>query len=140
VAAEITSIAHQLKTIWSNEPIPDDMTFLYFGLFDLYDEATAKVQAGLYLSGGTGPNPIEELGGGGSLPYLPEDGYLKSHLLEQIKITGAEQPEQADVLDYALMLGGAALAVKGAIEAQGVSLPVYVGFDSGDFLSVSANQ
>jgi hypothetical protein len=76
---------------------------------------------------------------GGTLPHLPKNGHLKCELLEQIRIAHAELPEVADVLDYAVMLGGAALTVKGATQV-GVSLPVYVGFDAGDFLLVSLQR
>jgi hypothetical protein len=138
VGAEITSVSQQLKKIWLHEPIPADATFLYFGLFDLHDEKMPKGRAGFYLSGGSGLNPAEQLRVGSTLPYLPKNGHLRCELLEQIKIAEAEMPDNADVLDYAVMLGGAALAVKGAIQAQRVVLPVYVGFDAGDFLLVSA--
>ena len=73
-------------------------------------------------------------------PNLPENAHLTCHLLEQIKIVEAELPEESDVLDYAVMLGGAALTVKGATKIRKVSLPVYVGFDSGDFLLVSPQR
>ncbi len=71
---------------------------------------------------------------------LERMGWQKCKLLNQIKIAEAELPDRADVLDYAVMLGGTALTVKGAIQVQKVSLPVYVGFDSGDFLLVSAHR
>jgi hypothetical protein len=140
VNAEIASVAHQLETILSHEPAPQDTTFLYFGLCDLHDERMPRGRAGLYLSGGSSPNPSEDLRVGGTLPYLPKNGHLKCELLEQIKIAEAELPEEADVLDYAVMLGGAALTVRGATQVRRVSLPVYVGFDSGDFLLVSAQR
>ena len=46
VGVEITSVAHQLETIWSHEPIPEYATFLYFGLYDLHDETLPKGRAG----------------------------------------------------------------------------------------------
>jgi hypothetical protein len=137
VGAEITAVAHQLATIWSHEPVPREATFLYFGLYDLSDEKLPRGRVRLYLSGGSSPNPVEELTAGCTLLYLPKNGCLKCELLEQIRIAETELPEQADVLDYAVMLGGAAITVKGAIKVRGVSLPVYVGFDAGDFLLVS---
>ncbi len=140
VGAEITSVAHQLATIWSHEPVPREATFLYFGLYDLPDEKLPRGRVGLVLSGGSSPNPTEELTAGCTLPYLPKNGHLKCELLEQIRIAETELPEQADVLDYAVMLGGAAITVKGAIKVRGVSLPVYVGFDAGDFLLVSPQR
>lgn len=140
VSAEIVSVAYQLESIWSHEPIPEGATFLYFGLYDLHDEKMPRGRAGLYLSGGSDPNPTEELRVGCALPYLPKNGHLKCELLEQVKIAEAELPAEADVLDYAVMLGGAALIIKGATQVRGVSLPVYVGFDSGDFLLVSARR
>ena len=138
VDAEITSVAQQLDKILLDEPIPENATFLYFGLFDLHNPKMPKGRAGFYLSGGSGLNPTEELRVGGTLPYLPRNGHLKCKLLDQIKIAEAELPDRAAVLSYAVMLGGAALTVKGVIQARKVSLPVYVGFDSGDFLLVSA--
>jgi len=140
VNPEITSVAHQLETVWSQEPIPEDTTFLYFGLYDLHDEKMPKGRAGFYVSGGNASNPTKELEVGGTLSYLPKNRNLKCQLLQQIKIAEYELPEQADVLDYAVMLGAAALIVKGATQIRGVSLPVYVGFDSGDFLPVLAKR
>jgi len=65
---------------------------------------------------------------------------LHSDVLEQIKAAEAEFPGKAEVLNYALMLGGAALIAREVVQNLKVSLPVYAGFDSGDFLLASARQ
>jgi hypothetical protein len=85
-------------------------------------------------------NPTEELRVGSTLSYLPKGGHLKCHLLEEIKVAEAELPEEADLLTTQSCWEGLPLTVKGAIQVRGVSLPVYVGFDSGDFLLVSAQR
>jgi len=140
IDAEIMSVAHQLEAIWSVEPVPEDVTFLYFGLYDLQDKAVPRGRVGFYVSGGSSPSPAEALRLGDKLSYGPKHGRLKCDLLDQIRMTEAERPKEADVLDYAVMLGAAAIVVKGATQIVGVSLPVYVGFDSGDFIPMRAQR
>jgi hypothetical protein len=137
VNSEIEDLRSQLEKVWQSEPLHQDLTFVYFGLFDLADRRIPEGRAGFYVSGGTSRNPLEELTTSARLTYMPQSGQLRCNLLEQVKSADGEMPGKSEVLGYVVMLGGAALVVKGAIRRLNVSLPVYVGFDSGDVLSVS---
>ena len=135
IEADIHDLAGQLRTIWSHEPIPPSVTFLYFGLYDRYQQAPATTHVGFYVSGGDG-DPTHELTTG-NLAYLPMRRQLDSNVLNQVKGAKPDSTDQADLFEYALMLGGAALVSRAAVESLAISLPVYAGFDSGDFVLAS---
>jgi hypothetical protein len=80
-----------------------DVTFLYFGLFDLPDKKMPKSRAGFYLSGGSGLNPTEQLRVGGTLSYLPKGGQLKCKLLDQIAVPTWGDVAVARPLRYGLL-------------------------------------
>jgi hypothetical protein len=138
IEADIHELAGQLRTIWSHEPIPPSVTFLYFGLYNLYQPSPATPHVGFYVSGGDG-NVIHKLTAG-NLAYLPIRRQLVCNVLDQIKGAKRDSADQADLLEYALMLGGAAIVSRAAVESLAIPLPVYAGFDSGDFVLASRQQ
>jgi|SRR5579864_1349852 len=138
VQDDVNTVAQQLREVWKQEPIPGGTAFLFFGLYDLANQNTLQAQAGFYLSGGDG-DPIKHLTAG-KLSYFPVRRQLHSNVLNRIKAAEGEFPRESDFLDYALMLGGAALIAREAVANLNVSLPVYAGFDSGDFVLASARR
>ncbi len=58
-------------------------------------------------------------------------------LLNRIKEAERQTPDRRDFLDYAVMFGGGGVLAKFALSALSIHLPVYVGFDSGDFELIS---
>lgn len=135
---DIVAVAQQLREVWKQEPIPGSTAFLFFSLYDIANQNTLQAQAGFYLSGGDG-DPIEQLTAG-NLSYFPVRRQLRSNVLNQIKAAEGKAPSESDFLDYVLMLGGAALISREAVANLNVSLPVYAGFDSGDFVLASARR
>jgi hypothetical protein len=135
IVQDIGSVANQLRSIWKEEPIPTDLRFFYFGLDDVWNEREQKEEAGFYVSGGRSQNAREELKSGVS--YLPRGRYLSTVTLKQIKEVERQLPERQEMLDYAVMFGAGAIIAKFAIKMVGVDLPVYVGFDFGDYERVT---
>lgn len=133
IEEDAIAVVEQLRRIWSQEPVPAGVTFLYFGIYDLAKQVPVGAEAGFYISGGDG-DPIRQLESG-NLSYFPTHRQLHSNVLDGIKAVASEFPEQAAVLEYTVMLGGAAMLARHAAESLKVILPIYVGFDSGDYLS-----
>jgi hypothetical protein len=92
---------------------------------------------------GRGYNADDELAGGEEPPYFPAHRCMRSGLLDKVKNqsvrlgTSLVANEQRRTLDYALMLGTAALLSRFAALSLGIKMPIYVGFDSGDFARVA---
>ena len=139
---DVASLVTQLEGVVAAEPIPSETTFLWFGLFDL--PVGNQEAEGYYVSGETGTNPGADM----ERTYWPESRHLKSSVLDRVKtkivqirnelgLAKTELPSEYDVLEYALMFGAAALLTKFTIRALGIRLPVYVGFDSGDWALIA---
>jgi hypothetical protein len=141
IVSDIASIARRLALIFAMEPLPAGVTFLWFGLFDRIIEGD-QVQ-GYYVSGYTGASPED-----GCVVYMPGDRYLTSAVLNSISAAverirnstrhkNGQVPDGDPIRDYALMFGAAAILTKFAILSLTVRLPIYVGFDSGDFALIA---
>jgi hypothetical protein len=139
LAEDIRSISEQLSLLWSKEPLPRHISFLYFGIFDAINPETGREEAGFYVSGGVGTKPEEKLREA-DITYFPENRFLKSSVLQLIKQAGKLNPRKREVLEYAVMLGAASILAKHAVIPHSLSLPIYVGFDSGDFLLASIQK
>ncbi len=112
---------------------PGNLTFLYFGLYDITNSAEAK--QGFYVSGGNASNPFQAVEAG-DLSYFPSNRRLDSAVLDVIREIALRTPELDDVLSYAVTLGAAATLGKEASASVGLSLPIFVGFDSGDYIQI----
>jgi hypothetical protein len=140
IADDVTYVAEQLERIFSTEPVPNNIAGLYFGLFDRL--LGMKEVEGYYISGWTGNVP-DALAHGWEAQYFPKDRYISSRLLNSVKHeTNRLRQSTADhnqlaVFDYAVRFGAAAVVSKFAALSLGLRLPVYVGFDSGDFACVA---
>ena len=144
VRADIVSLTEQTDRVLRANRLPPEVTFFWFGLCDLL--VNGHEIKGYYLSGYSGTDPD---GDSNSLVYSPESRWLRSNVLESIKDAlkriertardaGKELPEDYQALDYALMFGAAALLTKFVMVPLNTrSLPVYVGFDSGDWALVN---
>jgi hypothetical protein len=141
VASEIASVAESLKQILDREPIPSDVRCLYFSLFDRVQGE--KEAIGFYVSGWASEDADDELAEGGEPLYFPKRRNMRSGLLDKVKSqslragSSSVANEERQLLEYALMLGTAALLSKFAALTLGIKMPVYVGFDSGDFARVA---
>jgi len=136
ISGEVAQLATQLAIVRELAPLPDDLTFLYFGLFDWADDEDPtdydKSTVGFYVSGGIGNDPDAELHAA-RLPYFPEDRFLKSTLLQEIRIASRALGPHYTVFEYGLMLGAAGVLAKFAAHELKLPYPIMVGFDSGDF-------
>jgi hypothetical protein len=130
--SDVKTTAKQVRSIFAHEPLSDDLTFLYFGLYDIADDKGQCLSAGFYVAGGAATNPHEALDRG-DLTYFPENRFLNSPVLNRIKEVGCERPELQQLLDYAVLFGAAAILANNVVHCLGLRLPVYVGFDSGDY-------
>lgn len=143
IVSDIISLTEQTDRLLRAAPLPTGVTFLWFGLCD--SAIGDREIEGYYVSGWSGTNPDEDR----SLAYFPESRWLTSSVLNSIKDalrrvekaalhTGKERPEDYHVLDYAVMFGAAAILTKFAIQPLNAQkIPVYVGFDSGDWALVN---
>jgi hypothetical protein len=137
IVSDVASLSSQLQRVFEIEPIPSEVAFLWFGLFDFLK--CGEELEGYYVSGWEGTNPEE-----GQEVYVPKGGYLASTVLNGVKSAtkrieraeGGKVTDEFRALDYAVMFGAAALLAKFAILALTVRLAVYVGFDSGDWALV----
>jgi hypothetical protein len=133
--SEINSLKDQLSHIWTQNPLPSNITFLYFGIFDACDEDKSNERVGFYVSGGDVSHAEEALEEG-RLAYFPKDRFLRTDLFQIVKEVAALAEQRRELLEYAIMFGAASVLAKFAIIACDLALPVYVGFDSGDFALV----
>jgi len=131
---EILEMAAKLSAIWATEPPLPNISFLYFGIFEAVDNKNGVVP-NLYVSGGTGADPEEKLNSG-NLSYLPKARFLDPSLLRLLASSRPLNSKKAEAFDYLVVFGASAILVKFALKACSITLPVFVGFDSGDFARV----
>ena len=141
IDSEVETIAHQLKQVFRQEPPPDDLQLLWFGLFAATDVDTLQDHAGYYVSGTTRPvGPVESSSdlSGDVLDYAPNNRYLHSPLLEAIKVAALSSEADYNNYDYGLMLCAAAVVSFFAAREADVTSSIVVGFDSGDAIQFRA--
>ena len=133
VEEESENLANQLAAALSNRPIPENTSFLYFGLFELAETC------GFYVSGGErapeNPNALTE----GSLTHA-ERIYLRSELLNELLRKSKEVPELNSWFSYALIWGAAGILAKYSAQRLGLRQHLLVGFDSGDVERVKSSK
>lgn len=122
--------------VLEREPPGPETTWIYFGLFEAWDEESDDPVAGFYIAGGGGGDPEAELSEG-RLPYLPQSRYITVPLLDAIQAAPAQGEYDGTLMQYTLVLGAAALLVKHATERLLDDYTVVVGFDEGDRVIVS---
>jgi hypothetical protein len=132
----VSDVRKQLLDKWKVEPVPHEVDFLYFGLFDLGFEGDSSVYAGFYVSGGScfdshDSNSLCDL------PYFPDNRIIRSEFLDGIKRAGEMDVRSREFVDYAVAFGAAALLSKFSIPEIGRKLRIVVGFDSGDFAEIT---
>jgi hypothetical protein len=128
----------QVEDIVANEPVPDDLAFAYFGLFDSLDggDSGDTARVGFYFAGGATPN-CEDALENGDLSYFPAGRRVHLDVLDRIREEGRKTPELQLIFEYLLLLGAAGVLAKSAITRLGVQMPTFVGFDSGDYFRVA---
>jgi hypothetical protein len=136
VLPDVHSVVAQLRAILIEEPPPCNLSFFYFGLVDLWSEQEQREKAGFYVAGGTGQDTWREIASG-NISYLPQRRWLSAAILNDIKEAELQIPDHREMLDYAVMFGGAGIIAKFAIKTMGIALPVFVGFDCGDYERVA---
>ena len=126
IEEESEKLTSQLAAALSNHPIPQEIRFLYFGLYEMADH-----RCGFYVSGGErapeNPTALTD----SSLTH-PERVYLHSRLLDELLRKSKEVPELDSWFGYALSWGAAAILAKYSARAVGLSQELLIGFDSGD--------
>jgi hypothetical protein len=130
--------AQQVESILALQPLPANLSFVYFGLFDLVEhgEDFRYARVGCYFAGGTAPDPETALDRG-DLSYFPEKRFLNLDILNRIRELGLRLSVSRQLLDYVILFAATAIVAKNAVAILGIRLPVYVGFDSGDYALVS---
>jgi hypothetical protein len=136
VDSAVRSASDELAEILVEAPIPPEVTFLYFGLFDLAGEDAHTVYAGYYVSGGQhfDREDLDTLCG---LPYFPENRFIPSDFLDAIKSVAAAERDCFAFVDYAVIMGAAALLTKFVLAALGLNYKTIVGFDDGDYFELN---
>lgn len=136
IEEDVARVGAQLSQILTQDPPPSDLAFVYFGLFEKGSHQHRARRAGLYVAGGVG-NPERSLDEG-RLSYSPHNRFLESSLLLAVaRATRAQSSNQRQVFDYLLTFGAAGLIAKFSSLSYGIPLPVFVGFDSGDYARVA---
>jgi hypothetical protein len=131
----------QLQSIVAFQPLPNNLSFVYFGLFDLVDHGNdpPRSRVGCYFAGGTEFRAGDALDAG-ELSYFPKKRFLNLDILDRIKELGLSVPARQQLFDHVILFGAAAILAKNAVANIGIRAPLYVGFDSGDYALVSAGS
>jgi hypothetical protein len=138
ILKDVGSIQSQLIRILRTEPMPPGVDSLFFGLFD--EIISGSESAGFYVSGYSGDGFDGCVTPSTEPAYFPNRRFLDSQVLKAIKAEGkrhSNHPGERDVIDYAVMFGGAAILAKFSCIQLGFKLPIYVGFDSGDLARIA---
>lgn len=130
--AETQTVASQLRGVLERNPIPPNVTFLYFGLFTALRVGSGEEAAGFYVAGGSSTEAEPTIDRPEDLAYSPLDRFIESPLLERVKAEAPRAGEDHEFYDYALMFGAAAMLAKFAMRELGLKETLVVGFDSGD--------
>lgn len=120
--SEVAGVSAQLARVIHDAPLSPDLTFLYFGLVDLWIPETEIEEVGFHVAGGAGDDPKAELEEP-RLPYYPEDGFLESALLQEIRLASKALGADYNVFDYGLMLGAAGTLAKFAARELELHMP-----------------
>ncbi len=130
-------VSDQVEEIVSTQPLPDDLAFVYFGLYERLEHGAPvdSARVGFYFAGGIDRN-CEEALENGDLSYFPAKRRLRLDTLDRIRNMGRKTPEQREVFGYLVLLGAATVLAKGAIARLGAPVPTFVGFDSGDYFQI----
>jgi hypothetical protein len=131
---EAQSVAAAVRQIFAKEPPPSNLSFLYFGLFD--QVAGGGHLVGFYVAGGVATLHLKAVETG-NLSYFPDNRFLTSQVLNMIAQLAATEPRVRDLLNYAVLFGAAGIIAKCVSRYLGLNVPVYTGFDSGDYSLVS---
>lgn len=141
IDSEVRTVADQLKRVLAESPPPDDLQMVWFGLFAAADADTFEERAGYYVSGTTRPIDLVESSSdlsGNVLDYSPDNRYLESPVLAQIKVAALSSEADYNSYDYGLMLCAAAVVSFFAAREVALNCSVVVGFDSGDAIQFPA--
>ncbi len=140
IDSETQTIVDYLKSHLAEEPIPEDIKHIYFGLFETGDD---QVPAGFYICG-SNTDPDEQ---GDFLchpAWFPEWRQIHSKLLNDVMfatfgvlLDEQIEEENLEVFDYFLIFSAAITIVKGIMRKIPIDRNVYVGFDNGDFMKVN---
>ena len=60
LASQVRELAKQLRDLFERTPLPQDLTFIYFGLFTAANPVTFEEEAGFYVAGGTSNRLLAE--------------------------------------------------------------------------------
>jgi hypothetical protein len=113
------------------EPLPPGTGFIYFGLFEAWDEETGDPVAGFYIAGG--PDDDAELAlAEGRLPYFPDARHFISPLLDAVHAAPERGDYDPTLMRYALEFAAAALLARHATQGLLDEYTLVVGFDDGD--------
>ena len=131
-------VVDQVKEIAAAQPLPENLTFIYFGLYDSprSEDPTETSGGGFYFAGGTAPN-YENALENGDLTYFPQKRRLHLTLLDKIIEEVRRAPKERQALDYLLPLAATAVVTRNVANRLGICVPAFVGFDSGDYFQVT---
>lgn len=137
IVHEVTSVTQQLRRLFRDNPPPQTLKLLYFGLFTAANAETYEPEAGYYVAGSSSELSTVEVSAdlaGGVLDYMPNGRYLESPLLHRIQAAARKNEAEYERYDYVLMLCAAAVLSVFAVRQLSLGYRVVVGFDSGDAL------
>jgi len=130
---DIVIVTVQLRRIFAKYPVPRDITFWWFGLFDV-QEPDGSEGAGFCLGSGRGDDGAGQLSAGATSVYPAGDhDLLDSEVLALVQAQKVVKPEEYEKFDYLVTFAAAAVIAKFASLACDLTPPVFVGFNSGDF-------
>ena len=135
VERSVNEVHEQLISLFEREPIPVEVTFLYFGLFDLHPRGEGVPRVGFYISGGQAYDPSDSDSLCNPL-YFPENRLISSRLLDEVRSLALSLPPNREFLEYTVMFAMAAMLARFALPVPPNRYSLIVGFDEGDFAKI----
>jgi hypothetical protein len=131
VEGDVARLRGEVSAVLQGEPLPPGTGFIYFGLFEAWDEETGDPVAGFYIAGG--PDDDAELAlAEGRLPYFPDARHFISPLLDAVHAAPERGDYDPTLMRYALEFAAAALLARHATQGLLDEYTLVVGFDDGD--------
>ncbi|OOQ58124.1 hypothetical protein [Mucilaginibacter pedocola] len=144
VDADQPALASWMAQIISDSPLPENIIAIWLGITKFWDEEEEKEYYAVYLAGADSYD-ADDAEWACDAAYRPANKYIIPDIPNDVDELIKTDEENYSFLDWILPLAYTALAfndiIKTRLDKSGflknqTSLPVTVGFDDGDFISI----
>lgn len=132
------SVTREIEEVLMKNPIEQDASFLYFGIAEFIN-ARGGSFIGVSSFRGSGKQHARKIRDADLLPDA-NPGLIwsdsKVNRINRIKKTIRDRDSEYFAIDYLAVFAATALLIKHSCKRLRVNLPIYVGFNCGDFFRV----